>query len=304
MWRVASLRLLVVFGAAMPGAAIAAPEPPQSPACALLSEDEAIRAVRGAPTLSDGGAADEGYSDCAWSTAGGSVLSLIFWQGDHFTVEGKTAEEHYAGLAAAMKRRNLPFDPVSGIGDRALLLDEGSPGLIAYTLIVLKTGSVVQLSGRGLGRSETLEAARAIAGRMDAAAIAVASDMASPACALLREADLPVAGFTVNDGGPMQNGESACNWQQAEQNIDISIVLRERGSTPYTLPDPETGDAAEIVAGIGEGAFLESAGEGENASYALTLVEDGNLAVLNTFRVDRASVLKLGGAMAGRMGRP
>lgn len=307
MWSAVFPILVIASAVLMSGAAAA----PQSPACALLNEEEAIRAVSGSLLVSDGGPATKGYSDCAWSNAGGgAVMSLIFWAPDFFEAGGKSAEAHYNGLAAALKRRNLPIEAMSGLGERALMLDEGSPGLAAYTLIVLQGGAVAQLTQRGVGRSQTLDAAQAIAGRMGEAGAAVPpppppvaarGPAASSACDLLKAADLPWPGFSMEDGGPAANGESACNWQEPARNADISVVLRLHGPEPFTvLPEAESGDA-DPVSGIGQEAYLESSGVGENASFDLTVLMNGNIAVLSTFRVDRASVLKLGGTIAGRM---
>jgi hypothetical protein len=287
-----------------------AAEPPASPACALLSENEAIVIVNGAPVIGDGGAAQNGYSDCAWSnTGGGAVLSLLYWSADAFTPD-QTAEQRYEKIAAALKLRHLPVTNLPGLGEHALLLDEGSPGLAAYTVIVLDHGAVAQLADRGVTRSATLDAAKAIAGRMTGE-VTPPAPAGDSACALVAASDLPRPGFVMQDGGPPANGETTCNWQSAQDNIDISLILRvhkpsaDPNSTDvdyYTeLPPAEEGHARDPLTDVGEKADIEADGDDPNASYTVTLMARGKLAVLSTFRVERAAAIALATAIGKRL---
>lgn len=149
------------LGCAMTGLALAA----ESPACALLTQDEAILALRGAPEMKDGGPAKRGYSDCAWIRPG-ATLSLLYWSQERFPEGAPGAAEYYAGLAARSIQRRLPVSQIEGLGEQAMLIDESSGGLPASTILVLKSGQVVQLSQRGVSRADALGAARAVTGRL------------------------------------------------------------------------------------------------------------------------------------------
>jgi hypothetical protein len=139
----------------------------ESPACALLTDDEAILALRGAPEMKDGGLAKAGYSDCAWSRSG-ATISLLYWSRDRFAEGAPGAAEHYAGLVARLIQRGLPITAIKGLGEQAFMIDESSGGLTASTILMLKAGQVVQLSQRGVGPSDALDAVRAVAVKLRA----------------------------------------------------------------------------------------------------------------------------------------
>ena len=158
------------FGAILIAAALCSPltgfaAAADSPACALLTNDEAIRALNGAADMKDGGAPKNGYSDCAWIRTG-ATLSLLFWSRERFPEGAPGAAEYYAGLAARSLQRRLPVTQITDLGDQAMIIDESGGGLLASTILVLKAGQVIQMSQRGVTRTEAMAAARAVTGRL------------------------------------------------------------------------------------------------------------------------------------------
>ncbi len=163
---VARFRALAVCAALAGG--LAAPALAASPACALLSGSEAEAAVGGFAAMKDGGAAKDGYSDCAWNGPDGAVLSVLFWSAERFADGHASAAEKYDLLAADLKRRGAARAALDGLAERAIVVDESSPGFQAAGVVLLKGGQVAQISARGVSVSAALSAAEAVAGRLAA----------------------------------------------------------------------------------------------------------------------------------------
>lgn len=135
-----------------------------APACALLERGEA-EGVLGKPVKVDQGGTKNGYSDCAWIRAG-KVIGLLYWTPEAFKDGKVTADDRYAARAGALSRKNGLASEPEGIAEKARLLDESSPGITAYTVVVLQNGAVAELSARGVTKAEALEALRMIVGRI------------------------------------------------------------------------------------------------------------------------------------------
>jgi len=151
----------------------------EAPACALLERSEA-EAVVGTPLKIDEGAEKKGYSDCAWIRSG-KVVGLLYWTPEAFTGGKVTAEERYAARAGALSRKNGLASEPEGIAEKARLLDESSPGIIAYTIVVLQNGAVAELSARGVTKADTLDLLRTAVGRIPALEVASAEPEQTPA---------------------------------------------------------------------------------------------------------------------------
>ncbi len=135
-----------------------------APACALLERSEAEAAL-GRPVRIDEGAEKKGYSDCAWIRSG-KVIGLLYWSPEAFADGKVTAADRFAARAGTLRRKKSRTSEPDGLAEEALLLDESSPGVPAYTVVVLQNGAVAELSARGVTRSEALEVLRAIVGRI------------------------------------------------------------------------------------------------------------------------------------------
>lgn len=62
-----------------------------------------------------------------------------------------------------------------------------------------------------------------------------------------------------------------------------------------------TGGGAQLVAGVGQRAILETTGEGDAATRSLSILANGRIVFLNTTGVSEEEALALGRAVAGRM---
>ena len=462
-----------------------------SPACALLSADEADRAVGGPARMKDGGAEKDGYSDCAWNGPDNAVVVVLFWSEARFADGHASAAEKYETLATDMKKRGAARAVLEDVADRALVVDESSPGFQAAGVLLLKGGQVVQISARGVSVAAALGAAESVAVKLDAlpadetirprpkpdkvaamppevvaeaapevppetppapepqpepvpppaepqpepvpppaeptpeptpepvpppaepqpeptpepvppvaepqpeptpepATPPVAEPQPEPvpepqpepppaepqpeptppvaepqpepppppaepepapvpppveptpepepvpepapvpppaepapqpaktgshACPLLPaktlEAILPGGAFRMEDRGPPENGESNCRWSRAGGQIGISATLLEGVAITAVAPDaaayfdeleePSPENGTETLAGVGERAYLQTLGEGEYASFSLSILAKGKIAFLNLTGTGRDAAIALGLAAAKKM---
>ena len=476
----ATFRFLALIAVALTGAAEAA-----SPACGLLGSDEAERALGGIARMKDGGAEKDGYSDCAWNGPGNAVISVLFWSEARFADGHATAAEKYDTLATDMKKRGAARAVLEDAADRALVVDESSPGFQAAGVLILKGGQVVQISARGVSVAAALGAAESVASKLASvppdeavsprpkppavAALApepppetppapepvpepatppvaepqpepaspaepapepvpppaepqpdpvpepVTPPVAEPqpepeppaepqpepvpepatppvaepqpepvppvepapepqpepvpppaepqpepvpepvtppaaepqpepappaepvpqpqpeppppaeppkpvktgshACPLLPaktlEAILPGGAFRMEDRGPPENGESNCRWSRSSGSIGISATLLEGVAITAVAPDaaayfdeleePSADNGTETLAGVGERAYLQTLGEGEYASYSLSILAKGKIAFLNLTGTGRDAAIALGLAASKKM---
>ncbi|BCW87422.1 hypothetical protein sos41_05510 [Alphaproteobacteria bacterium SO-S41] len=159
----ATLRSLVLLAALL---AFGATAEAASPACGLLTADEADRAIGGSARMKDGGAEKDGYSDCAWNGPENAVISVLFWSEARFADGHASAAEKFDTLAADMKKRGAARAVLEDVADRALVVDESSPGFQAAGVLVLKGGQVVQISARGVSVAAALGAAESVAAKL------------------------------------------------------------------------------------------------------------------------------------------
>jgi hypothetical protein len=165
------LALAVAFTATGPASA-------EAPACALIQRGEAEAAL-GRPLKIDEGSEKTGYSDCAWIRAG-KVVGLLYWTSGEFAGGRISAEERYAARAGALSRKSGLVSEPDGIAEKIRLLDESSPGIVAYTIVVLHEGAVAELSARGVTKGEALDLLRIAVGRIPAASEAAQPEPAAP----------------------------------------------------------------------------------------------------------------------------
>jgi hypothetical protein len=154
--------LAFVVAAALAGPAVAA----DAPACALLQRGEA-EATLGKPVKIDHGGSKNGYSDCAWIRSG-KVIGLLYWTPEAFKDGKVTADARFAARAGALSRKDGLASEPEGLAEKARLLDESSPGILAYTVVVQQNGAVAELSARGVTKTEALDLLRSIIGRIPA----------------------------------------------------------------------------------------------------------------------------------------
>ncbi|MFT3810706.1 MAG: hypothetical protein QM698_12375 [Micropepsaceae bacterium] len=148
-----------LFAASMTFAASAA-----SPACDLLTTEEASAALGG--TAMAAGSTEEvsGTSGCGWIDAATSnTISFGLMHGEAFG--GATADQAYegsktgAGMGAAV-------EDLSGIGDKAFIVTpQGMPANM-FVMSVVKGSSMLSINAMGVTREALITAATAAAGRM------------------------------------------------------------------------------------------------------------------------------------------
>lgn len=351
-----------VAAASLAGAASAA----DSPACALLAQEEAEAAL-GKPVVVKGGDVKNGQSDCGWTRGGGGVIAVTHWSPEVFAGGKPTAAERFSARVGKLGGKGRVGEP-DGIAEKARILDESAPGVAAYTIVLLQNGAVAELSARGITRADALAAARAVAGRMlpeaapadlrptgepppDAApeppsetppspptepqppAPEPTPDVAprpaapeppapaprpaktgSPACKLVTKADLAAlteAEFAMADGGPAAGGESSCSWRARTVQVFVAVNLLDREAIPSTSDSAEayfaemaqqvSGSGAQLVAGVGQRAILETTGEGDDAERSISILANGRIVFLNTSRVSEDKAIALARAVAARM---
>lgn len=135
-----------------------------SPACELLTTEEASAALGG--TAMTAGSTDEvsGTSGCGWiDTATSNTISFGLMRGEAFA--GATADQSYeatktgAGMGA-------PVEDLSGIGDKAFIVTpQGMPANM-FVMSIVKGGALLSVNSVGVTRDALIAAATAAAGRM------------------------------------------------------------------------------------------------------------------------------------------
>lgn len=134
-----------------------------TPACELLTEKEA-GAATGGTMFSLGGTADvEFLSSCYWQTdGGGPSLEFTLMEGGMFSPSGQTARDYFDANIAAMKAARYPFEMIDGLGETAMLNEEGDTRFL--TLVAGGSYLTIRLSEGS--REALLTIARIAAGKM------------------------------------------------------------------------------------------------------------------------------------------
>jgi hypothetical protein len=131
-----------------------------SPACALLTEDEAGQILGNKVMVTDGGAEVMGSSSCAWVDSVTYVSLMLSVVGGE-TLSGSSADAWYetqkTGMASAGK-----VEDVAEIGSKAFISDMAG----SLTLVFVKSDKVATLTASQLAKEKLIEAAKAVAGRL------------------------------------------------------------------------------------------------------------------------------------------
>jgi hypothetical protein len=150
-----------IFAAALSFTATA--QDVKSPACDLLTMDEATTAF-GEPANSAGATAETmGTSGCGYigSVKYGSI-ALSLSKGEAFG--GGTADQSYEAMHGGMSGMGT-FEDLPGLGEKAAVMTvTGAPD--TYMVIVLKNSAVLTVNTSGVGKDAIVAASTIAAGRM------------------------------------------------------------------------------------------------------------------------------------------
>ncbi len=150
-----------LFAAAM--SLTASAQDVKSPACDLLTLEEATTAF-GEPANSAGATAETmGTSGCGYigSVKYGSI-SISLSKGEAFG--GGTADQSYEAMHGGMTGMGT-FEDLPGIGEKAAVMTvTGAPD--TYMVIVLKNSAVLTVNSAMVGKDAVIAAATTAAGRM------------------------------------------------------------------------------------------------------------------------------------------
>lgn len=146
----------------------AAPVPaPMSPACALLTAEEAALVVGGAATIQDGGPEASGVSGCAWTEpARLAAVSVQVIGGTMFSSAGTDATSYYEMVVQGMRNAGLAGEDIPGAGEKAYLVAGGTPEAQTFTLTLLKGEKIATVTTNALARDQAIAAAMTIADRL------------------------------------------------------------------------------------------------------------------------------------------
>lgn len=135
-----------------------------SPACALLSDEEAATVMRGAATVADGGPEMSGVSGCGWmNTAEQTTLTVQMLTAPSFASARSTAQDHYDAVLDGMTQSGQAAETLSGIGDRAFIVV--APDGASAAITVLEGDTILLLNTVNLSRDESISAATAMAAK-------------------------------------------------------------------------------------------------------------------------------------------
>ena len=139
------------------------PPGPLSPACALLTPSVAEAWGRTANSTHDGGAAQYGMSNCSWYGAENAMLIATLMDAELTASMGgpeKTFDMYLRSFGAASEAKP---ETLEGIGEKAVLLLDGEPGLQSAVLMILKGERIVSVSLTMTDHDNAVAVARAIA---------------------------------------------------------------------------------------------------------------------------------------------
>ena len=134
-----------------------------SPACDLLTLEEATAAFGEAATEAGGSPETMGASGCGWM---GSVKygSIAFSLAKGEAFGGGTADQAYDALKQGMASMGA-VEELSGVGDKAFLVPvTGSTD--SFSLGVVKNGALLSINTTGVAKDAVVTVATAAAGRM------------------------------------------------------------------------------------------------------------------------------------------
>ncbi len=108
---------------AMSGLVMASALLATTPACELLTEKEASKAI-GLKMEQQGGAGDILHlSSCYWDAQDGGRLEFTLSEAGLFSPSGQTALDHYNGVVEGLTAAGEPFEALPGIGHGAVLME-------------------------------------------------------------------------------------------------------------------------------------------------------------------------------------
>lgn len=139
-----------------------AQDAPLAPACALLTADEAKTVLGGDTQVSDGGAEMMGMSSCSWvEMQNYNAVGVSLMQGE--ALAGQTADAYYDNFKSASTAGGAKTEDVSGVGDKAFLIDNTGG---YFSLTAKKGDKIISLTGAGIAKEKVIEAATLMAGHL------------------------------------------------------------------------------------------------------------------------------------------
>jgi len=139
-----------------------ADDPIVSPACGLVTKDEAAAIFGHSVQVVDGGAATMGVSGCSWvDEETFNAVGLNVLEGE--ALVGQDPATVFDATKETMASQGT-FEDLADVGDKASL--QAQPGEMNLLLLMLKSGKIVTLSGTGVPKDGMVTFGKTIAGRM------------------------------------------------------------------------------------------------------------------------------------------
>ena len=153
----------LIFAVTSMGCAAASALYETTPACALLTEDEAS-ALLGTAMTSKGGMADPGMYDCNWQGAGDVSLAFALNDASLYAPSGQTASDEFDRMIRATTAAGDAPELIEGIGERAALHRSQDAG--AWFLTVVAGGDYLTITLIASTRAAILAIGKTVAPRM------------------------------------------------------------------------------------------------------------------------------------------
>ena len=133
-----------------------------TPACELLSDDEASAAIGEAMTRQGGTADDVWLSDCFWQGAGDAQLRFSLAKSDLFAPSGRTALDAIEAELTSLRNAKLSYDDIHDLGARAAMTE--TPEFRVLYMVAGEDYLTIVMTGGS--RAAAIAVAKAAAGRM------------------------------------------------------------------------------------------------------------------------------------------
>ena len=136
----------------------------KSPACDLVTMDEAAAAFGTAITAVEPTAEKAGSSNCMWGTAESGVwINFGMLRGEGFA--GGAPEDSFQAMASSIGM-GAPLENLDGIGDKAVIVTPRGEPESRFSILVLKGGVLLWIGSDGIAREAIVTLATEAAGRM------------------------------------------------------------------------------------------------------------------------------------------
>lgn len=142
----------------------AAAQEPQSPACALLTKDEAAAILGHSVMNGDDTAETAGASSCAWvDEETFNAISVQMERGE--ALRGVSAEDTFAAQKTALAGMGA-IEDLTDFGAPAYMVTATGAPADTQTVIFLKSSTIIIVNVTGVPKDKTIEAAKIVAGRL------------------------------------------------------------------------------------------------------------------------------------------